>query len=398
MFFKPVRVILMVGFLFSIVWCGVGFAKEPVMIGLTTSLSGTFAPQGEEVRRAVEFAIEEANAKGGVDGREVKVQLNDDESTPDGARKGMEKCARSGYNLLIGPIASSMSLTLAQNLERWDAMYCIILSKADKLTGEACIPRMFRINPSDSMDLAMMSSWLRTINEKKFAILAVDYAWGRDSAEFFKKTAPSMGKEVKTELFVPMGTKDFAPYIAQLADSGAEAVWVALVGRDIMAFAKQADEFGLKKKMRIVGHAFIFNFVVNATGQASEGIWGNIGYSPSISTERNKQYVAAWKKKFDREPTENEGQAYNGTQVIFEGVKAAGSVKPVDVARALSGATIETIFGPAKMRAEDHQLMLPNYIGQVEKINDQYKVVVEKSFDASVNPPPSTDCKMGNLQ
>ena len=47
--------------------------KDPVMVGLVSSKSGTFAQQGEEVIRAVEFAIDEANAKGGVDGHKVEL-------------------------------------------------------------------------------------------------------------------------------------------------------------------------------------------------------------------------------------------------------------------------------------------------------------------------------------
>lgn len=379
----------------AVVCCGAALAatKEPVKIGLVTSISGTFAPQGEEVQRAIQFAVKEANQNGGIDGRKVEVKLADDESTPDGARRGAERLAREGHNLLIGPIASSMSLMLSQNLERWDAVYCAILSKSDKLVGESCKPRMFRINPGDAMDLAMMTKWLEGVKEKKFAILAADYAWGRDSASYLKKTAAKLGKDVKLELYAPMGNKDFAPYISQLNASGVDAVWVALVGRDIIAFAKQAEEFGLKKKMRIIGHAYIFNFVVNATGPASEGVWGNIGYSSSIKTERNKQFVAAWKKEFKREPTENEGQAYNGVQAIFSGVKAAKSVKPTAVAKALSGATVDTVFGPAKIRAEDHQMLLPNYIGQVKKIGNEYRPVVMQAFDQSIIPPPSNTCR-----
>lgn len=386
---------MIVALMSTVVCCGsaVAAGKEPVKIGLVTSVSGTFAPQGEEAQRAIQFAVKEANQKGGVDGRKVEVKLIDDESTPEGARRGAEKLAREGHNLLIGPIASSMSLMLAQNLERWDAAYFVILSKSDKLVGESCKPRMFRINPGDAMDLSMMTSWLKGIKEKKISILAADYAWGRDSANYLKAAAAKMGKEIKLELYAPMGNKDFAPYISQLNASGSEAVWVALVGRDIIAFSKQAEEFGLKKKMRIIGHAYIFNFVVNATGAASEGVWGNISYSASIPTERNKQFVAAWKQEFKREPTENEGQAYNGVQAIFSGVKSAGSVKPAAVAKALSGATVDTIFGPAKIRAEDHQMLLPNYIGEVRKVGGQFKPVVMQSFNASIIPPPSGACR-----
>lgn len=397
MFSTKFRTTMLISAALSIALCGAALAgskKEPVKIGLITSQSGTFAPQGEEVLRAIKFAVKEANQKGGIDGREVKVELADDESTPDAARRGAEKLARAGYNLLIGPIPSSMSLSIAQNLDRWDALYFGILSKSDKLTGESCKTRMFRINPGDSMDLAMMSDWLKGVKEKQFSVLAADYVWGQDSAAFFKKNAAGLGKEVKLELFAPMGTKDFAPYISQLMSSGSEGVWVALVGGDIIAFARQAEEFGLRKKMRIVGHAFIQSFVVNTAGSATEGVWGNMGYSPSIPTERNKLFVDAWKKEFNREPTENEGQAYNGAQTIFAGVQAAGSVKPEAIARALSGATVDTIFGPAKIRAEDHQMLLPNYVGQVKKIDGQFKPVIEQSFDTSIIPPPSDACRM----
>ena len=55
-------------------------AKDPVKVGLLSSKSGVFAQQGEEVIRAIKFAIEEANAKGGVDGRKVEVAEADDET------------------------------------------------------------------------------------------------------------------------------------------------------------------------------------------------------------------------------------------------------------------------------------------------------------------------------
>src|ERR1700759_379569 len=93
--------------------------KDPVMVGLVSSKSGVFAQQGEEVMRAVQFAVDEANAKGGVDGREVKIESVDDEGTPEAGRRGAEKLARDGYNLLIGAIPSSLSLAIAQNLDRW---------------------------------------------------------------------------------------------------------------------------------------------------------------------------------------------------------------------------------------------------------------------------------------
>ena len=124
--------------------------KEPVKVGLVSSKSGVFAEQGEEVMRAVKFAIEEANSKGGVDGRKVEVQEGDDESTPDAGRRVAEKMARDGHNLLIGAVPSSISLAIAQNLDRWDAAYFIQASKSDKLTGDTCKPRSCLLYTSPS--------------------------------------------------------------------------------------------------------------------------------------------------------------------------------------------------------------------------------------------------------
>lgn len=368
--------------------------KEPVKVGLVSSKSGVFAQQGEEVMRAVKFAIEEANAQGGVDGRKVEVAEADDEGTPDAGRRVAEKLARDGHNLLIGAIPSSISLAIAQNLDRWDAAYFIVASKSDKLTGDTCKPRSFRTNHSDAMDIAMINEWAKDLQENTFAVLAADYIWGRDSGESFKKAVEATGKKVPLSLYVPLGTKDFSPYIAQLKNSNVEAVWVAETGRDAIAFIKQAEEFGLIPKTKLIGHALIQNFMINATGKALEGTPGNTAYTATLDNPRNKAFVAAWKAKFKRVPTDNEGQAYNGMQVMFTGVQKAGSVKPGEVSKALRGAQVDSIYGPVTMRAADNQLLLPNYVARAKTVDGAVVPVIEHTFAATLTPPPSPLCKM----
>ena len=368
--------------------------KDPIRVGLVSSKSGVFAQQGEEVIRAVRFALDEANAKGGVDGRKIEVKEADDEGTPDAGRREAEKLAREGYNLLIGAIPSSISLAIAQNLDRWDAAYFVVASKSDKLTGDTCKPRSFRTNHSDAMDIAMINQWATNIKGNKFAVLAADYVWGRDSGESFKKAVEAAGKSVPLSLYVPMGTKDFSPYIAQLKAAKVDGIWVAEVGRDAIAFVKQAEEFGLIPSTPLIGHALILNFMVNATGKALEGTPGTTGYTPDIDTPKSKAFVAAWKTKFNRLPTDNEGQAYNGAQVLLEGVRLSKSNKPEDVSKALRGAQLDTIYGNVTMRAADNQLLLPNYVGRAKVVDGVLRPVVEQTFPPSIAPAPSPLCKM----
>lgn len=368
-------------------------AKEPVKIALVTSKSGAFATMGADVANGIKFAVEEANAKGGIDGRKIVLAEGDDESTPDAGRRVAEKLAREGHNLIIGPITSSISLAISQNLARWDAAFIGSISKADKLTQDACSPRFVRTNHSDAMDLAMINEWAKTLPGSNFAILAADYVWGQDSAKSFEAAVTAQGKKVAAKLFVPLGTKDYAPYIQQLKNAKADAVWVADVSGAI-AFTKQAADFGLIPKTPLIGHALLSNFIVNATGNALANVPGNVGYTPDIDTPQSKAFAAAFKARHNRLPSDTEGQAYNGAMVLLQGVKLAGSTRPLDVTKALRGAEVETLYGKATVRAADNQLLIPNYIARVKVADGVLRPVIERSYPATLTPPASPLCKL----
>ena len=368
-------------------------AKEPVKIALVTSKSGAFATMGADVATGIKFAVDEANAKGGVDGRKIVLAEGDDESTPDAGRRVAEKLARDGHNLIIGPITSSISLAISQNLARWDAAFIGTISKADKLTQDACSPRFVRTNHSDAMDLAMINEWAKTIPGNNFAIMAADYVWGQDSAKSFEAAVTGQGKKVGTKLFVPLGTKDYAPYIQLLKNAKADAIWVADVSGAI-AFTKQAADFGLIPQTPLIGHALLSNFIVNATGNALTNVPGNVGYTPDIDTPQSKAFAAAFKARHNRLPSDTEGQAYNGTMVLLQGVKLAGSTKPLDVTKALRGAEVETLYGKATVRPADNQLLIPNYIARVKVADGVLRPVIEQSYPATITPPASPLCKL----
>ncbi len=368
-------------------------AKDPIKIALVTSKSGGFSTMGADVANGIKFAVEEANAKGGVDGRKIILAEGDDESTPDAGRRVAEKLAREGHNLILGPITSSISLAISQNLARWDAAFIGTISKADKLTQDACNPRFIRSNHSDAMDLAMINEWVKGIQGNNFAIMAADYVWGQDSAKSFEAAVTAQGKKVALKLFVPLGTKDYAPYIQQLKAANVDAIWVADVSGAI-AFTKQAADFGLIPKTPLIGHALLSNFVVNATGNALTNTPGNVGYTPDIDTPQSKAFAAAFKAKYNRLPSDTEGQAYNGARVLFQGVTLAKSVKPEDVTKALRGAQVDTLYGKATVRAADNQMVIPNYVARVKMADGVLRPVIEQTYPASIVPAASPLCKM----
>jgi len=370
--------------------------KPPIKIGMPVALSGPYGVPGEEEKRGVEYAVKEINANGGIDGRLTEVDYVDAQDTPEVALRVAEQLVGDGYKLLVGTTASSQALALANQLEKWDALFIGFVNKSDRITGDSCNPRSFRVDQSDSMDTFVIGPWLKTRTEQDWAILGVDYTWGHDSAAAFTKAASAAGKNVKGAFFAPVGTKDYAPYIQQIMAQKVQGVWLAIGGGDVINFSKQANQFGLSKSVLLVGQSNAVPLVIKALGEAADGQWGIINYTASIDTPANRAFVADWTKEYGKVPSNYEGISYVGMKLLFSAIAKAGTDDPSKVAKALEGLSIETpLFGTVTMRAEDHQLMMPNYIGKITKVGDHFEGVVDMSFDSShATPGPSSECKM----
>jgi branched-chain amino acid transport system substrate-binding protein len=371
-------------------------AQEAIRIGVPTSLTGPWADLGNQVRRAVTFATDEANRAGGVIGRKVQVEFLDSEGKPEVARRQAEKLALSGNKLLLGLIASGEGLAIAPMVERWDALYISTINKTDKLTGDSCQPRVFRVNRPDMADAATVRPWLATRKEDKWAIMANDIAWGRNSGESFGASAKSLNKQIVSENYAPAGANDFAPYIQKIRDSGAAGVWVALAGRDALNFANQAKQLGLLDKVTTAGVSFVTDNTVNVLGQVSKGIYGIINYSSTLDTPENRKFVEDWRKAYPgTEPSNFEGETYIGMQVLFQAIRKANSATPQALAKVMPGMEFDTILGKQRMRKEDHQLEAPNFFGIVAEQGGKLRPVIQNTVPtAQAMPKADGSCKM----
>ena len=369
---------------------------QDIRIGVPTSLSGPWADLGNQVKRAVTFAVNEANGQGGVMGRKLAVEYQDSEGKAEVARKQAEKLALSGNKILLGLIASGEGLAIAPMVERWDALYISTINKTDKLTGDSCQNRVFRVNRPDAADASAVRPWLASRKEDKWAIMANDIAWGRNSGESFTKAAQGLGKKIVSDNYAPAGANDFAPYIQKIKDAGANGVWVALAGRDALNFAQQASQFGLLTTVTTAGVSFVTDSTVATLGETSRGIYGIVNYSSTLATPENKAFVEAWRKGYPgTEPTNFEGETYIGMQVLIQAIKAAKSDKPADLAKVMSGMTFDTILGKQTMRKEDHQLEAPNYFGIVAEQGGKLRPVIQTTVPAAqALPAPDPACKL----
>ena len=390
--------------LFSLVACGddsdssSSSDDSTIKIGAITPASGPYAVLGEEHRLGYDFAADYINENGGILGRDVEIIHADNKGTPEGSVAAAERLVQQdGARFLIGTIGSPEALAVTQRLEALDALMVGTNPQADSLTGADCNSRFFRANISDSMSFNVLRAWVEENPIDTWDSIGADYSWGRDSAAQLEQLVTEQGGTVQTQLFPPLGTTDYAPYLSDL--DGAAALMVTLGGGDALNFFKQASDFGMLDKYdTIFGNAGAFlSVTLNALqNPALNGQWGSGHWSASFDSPETREFVDAFTQSEGKVPGDITGWAYLGMETLFAGIEAAESDEPGDVASALEDLTFDSIKGEVSMRGADHQLLQAMYIGQVEEVDGVgQRLVAKQTIPADVVAlEPSPDCQM----
>lgn len=328
---------------------------DPIKIGMPCALTGPGGEVGAQMRRGAEFWAKTVNAKGGLLGRQIQLFVQDTAGDPASCvRKAQEAVERDGCHLLFGMTFSSEALAVVPKLAEWNAIFMSSDNGDGRLTGESFVPNFFRANTSGPMETRAVSLYLRTAGFKNFCALGMDYAWGRNSIGVFKDEVKKSGKNFITDIYSPIGTKDYSTYITKIRQSGADACFLVLQGDDNNAFLSQAKQYRLGDKVQLLTSIVDLNSI-HAVGDAAIGLVGSSRYTFSFPGEANAKFVAAWKAEYGNVPDVFEGEQWQACQILAAGIEKAGSEQPDKLRPALETVEIDGIKGKVTMRACDHQ-------------------------------------------
>lgn len=372
---------------------------EPLRLAALPTLSGVYTQFGEMQVETLEYAVEEVNAAGGIDGRPVELTILESGGTPeDAVSLATRAVERENAPFLTGWITSADALALSSQLDRLDALIVSALSKATDLTGVNCHPRSFRAIPSNRMEIEAITDMLEQSEAESWAIMAPDYEYGHDAAESFNEVAADLGIEVTDELFSPQGTEDFGPYISQLDATDAEGLFVVVVGGDALRFANQSAQYGLLDNfVETISFASVSDAHFEALDSSAAGMLGTVSYYYDIDEPLNQEFVEELDPGSGM-PTFIHGDTYLGVQMIFEGVREAGSVDIDEVAEAMHGLSFDSIVGPVSIGA-DGQLVRPIFKGELVNTEDGPWPMGWDIYGVAdpdlVYPGPDPDCDLG---
>jgi ABC-type branched-subunit amino acid transport system substrate-binding protein len=372
-------------------------SDEAIKIALVPATSGALAQLGTAAVQGWQLAADEANSKGGIGGRKVELIIKaSDGSPPATLRAAQEAVTNDGARFISGVITSPENAALNAQLEQMNALSINTLGKDDALIGKNCASNAFHISHTPTMDINTLARVLPTMPGKKWAIQAMDYGTGHRAAATFEKAVKAAGKEVVVTQFAPLGTSDFGPYISKIQQSGADAVFAVEFGSDGINFVKQAAQFDLDQKVStVLGMSMIDESTFPVLGEAVLGYYNNVAYHVDARNNLNRTFADRYTKKFGSAPFFVPADSYLGAQLLFAAIEKADSVDPTAVREALAGLTTDTIVGKVTVRADDHQLMRPGFVGQVvkEEAGMRFKIIAESSAEENI-PPPNSDCKI----
>ncbi|MFG2484771.1 MULTISPECIES: ABC transporter substrate-binding protein [Streptomyces] len=316
----------------------------PVKIGLLVPRSGTYKALGDDMKQGFELYVRQHGGRLG--GREVQIVVADEGETADSGKAAAEKLVKQDRVLAVSGVVSSATVNGVKDLFE-SSRIPLVGSNASPttLTGTKYIWRTSYVN--DEPGKALGEHVAERAGGPVF-LIAAGYQAGKDEIEGFKSTfLPAGGTIAGEEVYTPFpGTKNFQPYLSQIQNSGAKAVFCFYAGGAAVDFVKQYRDFGLAGKIPLYAPGFLTEGgVLGGQGDAAEGILTALNYSADLDNPANRQFAPAYRAAHGTDPTTYAMASWDAAQVLDKAIGAAGgSVTPETVNAAL--ATVGDIDSP----------------------------------------------------
>ncbi|QAU34424.1 branched-chain amino acid ABC transporter substrate-binding protein [Janthinobacterium sp. 17J80-10] len=384
---------------------------EQVRIAFIESLSGPFAPVGQNLLRSWQSMAELANTGKWAGQHTFEVTGYDSKGSPQETLILLQSAIDKGYRYISQGSSSAVGLALIDAIEKHnqrnpgkEVVYLNYGASDPDMTNARCSFWHFRFDANSDMKLEALTSYMAARKEiSKVYIIGQNYSFGhqvaRAAREYLKQKRPDV--QIVGDDLHPIGqVKDFAPYIAKIKASGADTVITGNWGADLALLIKAGKEADLKANFYTLYAGT--TGVPTAIGAAGEGRMRTVAYwHANNETYSGAEIVAAFRKKHN---DDFYGIAtYTATAMLAKAIREGGSTDPLKVAQRMSGMKMESLNGEVEMRRADHQLQQPLYVASWHKVDGKevrfgredtgYGWKTEKKIASDVASQP-TSCQM----
>ncbi|MFN2459413.1 MAG: ABC transporter substrate-binding protein [Candidatus Velthaea sp.] len=225
-----------------------------IKVAVLAPETGTAAAAGHDMVNGWTLYWAERNNM--VSGKRIATTVYDTASNPahalDQARRAVEQ---DGAQLVVGPYLANEGLAVMPYTVAHKIPLFMPTASADDISQRAANAYSLKVAGwSSSQTTHVAGVWAYEQGYRKVATLANAYAFGYENAGGFCQTFTEKGGKVATQLWAPLGTTDYSPYISQLQAAAPDVVFVEMVGADAIHFLEQWNSFGLKAKIPLIAN------------------------------------------------------------------------------------------------------------------------------------------------
>lgn len=354
---------------------GVGpqaWSQGPVIrIGEINSYSGIAAGFTHPYRQAVEMAVDEVNAAGGILGSKVEVVFRDDKGNPAEAIKhAQELVTVEKVALLAGTYLSNVGLAVSDFAKMHKVLFVAAEPLSEAITWSQGHRYVFRVRPNTHSQGRMLAERAARLPHRKWAVIGPNYEYGRRAWETFWARLKELKPEVQAvgEHWPTLAKLEPGGYVTALLSQQPEALYVSLFGSDWLAFAREANNRGLFEKTFTVGILLGEpEYLDPLKLEAPEGmlVTGYPWYS--IPSPAHRAFVARFTQRTGRHPVAGALVGYVTFQSILEAIRKAQSTETEKLVTALEALRVETPIGPITYRPFDHQSTMGAWVGTTKR-------------------------------
>ncbi len=345
-----------------------GAPEKPIKIGAILNYTGPAAMLGPLFKNGIVRALEENNNK--VAGRPIELIVEDAAGDPsvciEKARKLVE---RDKVKIIIGPLMGDAHLAIAPYIANKKVLITTLYC-GDIQLGKY---RNWLTYPTTLVGLTVPLGWYaHDSGYRTMVMVTSDYAGGHGFMKGVRMGFEQKGGKVVQELFVPVGTADFGPYISTMKDADCVSFFVPNTGESSRLIT-QYREFGVK--MPLLGTTLAADLpeaVMKELGDKVIGVQGQAAYIWSRDDPVNNNWVNAMEKRFGRKPGGLANNSYCITSAILAALKATGGDESFDkLWRALVRVQLATPQGPLSFTPEGLAIT-DGYIVEAKVIGGKY--------------------------
>lgn len=318
---------------------GEGGEGGPVKVGLVIPQSGVYAPLGTDMQRGWDLWLQQHGNR--IGGREVTTVVADEGENPQTGVPAVQRVLQSDQvDVVVGLVNSATALGAAPLMSEAKKILLVANAGAADITGTSRTPYVWRTSFQNAQVAAAAGPYLAQQNiQGGVFLIAPDYAAGTEVRAAFKAAYEAAGGRIAGEAAPPFGTtQDYQPFLAQIRQSGAGAVFCFFAGAEAVRFVQQYSQFGLKESVPLYGSGFLTEGgVLDAQAEAAVGVRTSLFYTDRLENPANTAFVEAYRGAYDAVPTCYSVSTFDAAAVLDRALASATALDGDSVSAALGG-------------------------------------------------------------